>query len=175
MRKVFICLLLTYAFVGCSEQDSSSIEETAELSYQIVDSAINYQTLHSLSIDGRATSDFILYDVQQIEGVYVFANPIVVERNKHQEAYFATMKHLSGISIQLNHQNRYVVVCCTDSSGELTCVTCDGNPVEQSQCMLNAIDACLNSGGCSTICNAEKMVYDSKKDEFFFYRLPKMK
>ena len=176
--KPFKLIVAIFSFLlvfACTTEEESSSVAPANLTLEENNTANSFiESLYDIAATNKGVDDFITYDIAMIsEGIFELKNQKSIDRTKHSDAFYRTLKHKNNITISgfNNNSQRGLIVCCT-SGEETNCVTCGGNPAEETICVLNQIEACTGGGGCSTICPGEKstLLYDASKDEFSIFK-----
>jgi len=157
--KVLICASVMYS---CSSEQEVSQTQTESNSLITL--------LKEVADNNLEEQNYILFDISvNDKDVVSLSNKRIVEKTRHSEVYLNYQRKINGVLIQMPTQTKAAVqVCCTTDGEEYDCVICpDG--AGQGLCILQALNACFDVGGCSVVCES-KMYYNPAKKEFFILK-----
>lgn len=158
--KSFICLSLFYSCSSEQEIQDQEINESSEF----------VTILKNVAQSNLNEVNFVRFDITIDENQNIsLTNKKVIEKTRHSEALLKYKQQFNGTTLKMPNQSKSsVIVCCDTGGDEIECKTCpDG--AGQSLCILRAINACTNNGGCSVVCE-NKIYYNPKKNEFFILK-----
>jgi len=158
--KLVICSCILYS---CSSDQEESNADPSE-SNSIV------TILKNVANNNLNEDDFVRFDITIDANDNIdLSNKKLIEKTRHSEVFLNYQRKANGIVIQMPTQAKSTItVCCTTDGDEYECETCpDG--AGQNLCIIRAINACTDSGGCAVVCE-NKMYYNPTKNEFWIIR-----
>ena len=173
--KLIVAIFSFLLVFACTTEEESSSVAPANLTLEENNTADSFiESLHDIAVTNKGLDNFIIYDIAMTsEGVFELKNQKSIDRTKHSDAFYRSLKYKNNITISgFNNNSQRTTVCCTTDGEEWGCVVCGGSPAEVSVCVIDQIHSCTNNGGCSTICPGEKstLLYDASKGEFSIFK-----
>jgi hypothetical protein len=167
MKNIYVTLFLSFlVLTSCSTEETPSIDDTNSQSDIIA-------LFEKAMQETGSSEEFVQYDLRSNSlGALILDNPTFVARTRSSETYNSYRKYKNSVSIRFEDNTRVAVtVCCTTDGDTYECSTCP-DTAGQGICILEALNACIDNGGCGVVCPTEKktVVYDPKNLEFIIVK-----
>jgi hypothetical protein len=184
MKNLFFILLTTLLIFSCTSDTETDVLEEQNSVFSIINNEGGKELLldlQNIALENATNDKYVEFTLDVNNGSFIIEKSRELTPSRNIDALLSYYKKngsftLSGFNTTT--QNRdfissdYLIVCCDTGNGDPTCVTCDGNQAQQATCAISEINDCVNSGGCSVVCGAERstILYNPKEGTFTIYK-----